>query len=1246
MSDIVKRLEEFLKQPNLRETLQQELRESSWETINQDPKTVQRKQKRKREVTDDRTAEVKINKTVTQMVEESNSQPTRKDDDFTEVLEVRDKNSDSQSKKQRSHTDIYPHELANHSQPVSNVLDKTLKLASSEETQIVQTDKLRVLQLNAHGALTNQKVTYLKEIIKLHQPDVILINEFGHTKEIPVFPIIETYRIMTFDLKTTFSGVAIYVQAAFVNLAELVQVVHLMEYTQIAGIQIQGLKIFTVYRSPRNLDPEVKETEMDRFCDWISNLDDENVLIIGDINLSVCWETYTSKREDHERIAQTLLEKNFVQYQTEPTFHRSQNILDVTLCNSLSTVLRCTVDKFSIVPGIDHFPTITDLHLMTEIAEEKEVCLRKKRDQEKYAEIVRKGIEYLMEKHIPDIDRIVPSVQLMEDMENDLKNLLLHAEEQTVPKVKIKLRTFKTKSINSFSTKTSNLFRYKYKLLAKGSKSKANNIQKEIDQSLANDRKKWSQKFVNDLVKNPNLIWSVVKGGSFKASSTGGLRKPDNTLTFKPIEKTQLLSNRYRSVLTPKTFPTCNVDDLASCQTTPGLCDVVFTNVKVIKILKSCNPSMAMDSRGLYVPLYRDVKEELALYLAILFNMTTQTAYLVAAWLVAMVLPIPKSGDLTLPKNWRGIVLEQSPLRIYEKGLNYEIVEYLESRNFFHPSQSGFRWDKSCIHNLISFWTYLVGLMQDYHAVDVIYADTSAAFDRLSHGPLLDKLFHRCGIYGNLWKTLQAWCTDRTQFVRWNGVDSEKIKVSSSCMQGSCLGTTLWNVYFNDVLIKIEEWIDELDVDGASFYAYADDIKIIYPAIPENYPKVNELLRRLQDEMDNLHLKFNPDKFKILTLGEVNPKLDVKMRSEDGTEITIQRSEVERDLGILVDSNGKFTSQINRSLSISRSTVKILRRIFCKMSFEDKKKLYHAYVFSRMSYGSEIWISRDRKILDDFNKVMVDLFEFSEVQHGHWPPYTPEQLFMEKDLLMMHDIFHHKSPVMKEEIFFHLPPDPPGSQTRARTQNEIRRAGWNNWSNTLLVNRNLDVWNKIPRLVRESSNRHDFQEFVRSNILEKMPCNSIRDDLLSGALRQRALRRLQHKENARRAKELRLEDTNDSSSQNRLSDFMTDEDFRDDFLKPDLCLKNMKKHNYAKMKDLAKIAPWMLLCKCDRPKCTQERLDFEESNNCKIRDLGKVNIVNEKVITKNKHLMTSYKKLDDVLEQFSSDEEAENYYDN
>ena len=1122
-----------------------------------------------------------------------------------------------------------------------NLLENIKQVSESQDRQI-EVDKIRLMQVNAHGALTETKLGYLKEVIRLHKPDIILVNEFGQTKDLPVFPKIETYQAVSYDLKATFSGVAIYVQASLLKSVELVQVDHGLEFSQIAGVQIQGLKIFTIYRSPRRHEETVKLRELQLLCDWIHSLPDEQVLIIGDLNLHVCWETYESKNPVHKAIAQALLSRNFIQYQLNSTFHDSENILDVTLCNSMDTVLRCVVDKYSLIKGIDHYLTLTDVALRCSKVVRKEVLIRKRRDKEKYQELVSNGVKNLLEKHIETYQQQGPNITLVEEMVDDLSTLLLASEKETVPKVKIKVDEFKTKSFNTFGTKTRKLYKYKYKLLAKGSLARAKQIQKEIDKSFAEDKAKWCQKFVNDLKKDPNHIWSVVKKATVTASSTGGLQKPDGTLTFNNLEKVKLLSDRYASVLTPKTYPTCNVDDLSSCQTTPRLGDVAFTSSEMSEILKMCNPSMAIDNRGLYVPLYRDVRDEISLYLALLYNMCIQLTYIAVPWLTAMVIPIPKPGDLTIPKNWRGIVLEQSDLRIFEKGLNFQIVSYLEEIMFFHPAQSGFRWKRSCIHNLISFWTYLVGLMTDYEVVDVIYADTSAAFDRLSHGILLDKLFHRCGIYGNLWKTLQAWCTNRSQFVRWNGVDSEEIEVTSSCMQGSCLGTTLWNVYFNDILVKLELWIDELGIEGASFYAYADDIKIIYPAIEENYPKVNELMRRLQKEMDDNYLKFNPEKFKILTLGDVNPKLDVKMVDENGQEVVIQRSTSERDLGILIDSDGSFKSQVNRSLSLSRATVKILGKIFGKCSFEDKLKLYHAYVFSRMSYGSEIWISYNRGILDDFNQVYIDLFQFTLVQKGHWPPYVPEQLFLEKDLLMLYDIFQHRSPVYHNEIFTDLPPTPEKTQTRSQTQERVKTQRWNKWTNTLLVERNRKVWNSIPVQTRKNPSRFQFQEYVRKEILEKLPCNQIREDLLNGRIREKALRRLKHIQQARNINNINLEIGNFEKAP--LDDFLVDDTFKDDFLSPNLCLKKLKPRNQKKLQDLTKIAPWMTLCKCNSKACNDEIQDYEEKNNCKLRDLGKVVIVQDKVITKNKHLMTTTQKLQDLLDEID-EKTLEDFYD-
>ena len=88
----------------------------------------------------------------------------------------------------------------------------------------------------------------------------------------------------------------------------------------------------------------------------------------------------------------------------------------------------------------------------------------------------------------------------------------------------------------------------------------------------------------------------------------------------------------------------------------------------------------------------------------------------------------------------------------------------------------------------------------------------------------------------------------------------------------------------------------------------------------------------------------------------------------------------------------------------------------------------------------------------------------------------------------------------------------------------------------------------------------------------------------------------------------------------------------------------MKPSNQKKIQDLAKIAPWMLLCKCGGQKCNDEIIEYETTNNCKLRDLGKVVIVQDKVITKNKHLMTTTKKLQDLLDEID-EKTIEDFYD-
>ena len=105
-----------------------------------------------------------------------------------------------------------------HSENTRQNLYENVKTISESQERLAVIDKIRIIQVKAHGALTSTKLSYLKEVIRLHKPDIILS-------------------------------------------VKLVQVNHQLEFSQTAGIRIQGLKIYTIYRSPRRHEKNVKLRE-------------------------------------------------------------------------------------------------------------------------------------------------------------------------------------------------------------------------------------------------------------------------------------------------------------------------------------------------------------------------------------------------------------------------------------------------------------------------------------------------------------------------------------------------------------------------------------------------------------------------------------------------------------------------------------------------------------------------------------------------------------------------------------------------------------------------------------------------------------------------------------------------------------------------------------------------------------------------------------------------------------------------
>ena len=77
------------------------------------------------------------------------------------------------------------------------------------------------------------------------------------------------------------------------------------------------------------------------------------------------------------------------------------------------------------------------------------------------------------------------------------------------------------------------------------------------------------------------------------------------------------------------------------------------------------------------------------------------------------------------------------------------VVNYLTVNNLIKSTQHGFMAKKSCTTNLLEFLEKVTKIPDDGDPVNIIYLDFTKAFDKVTHGRLINKM-KALGIGGKL----------------------------------------------------------------------------------------------------------------------------------------------------------------------------------------------------------------------------------------------------------------------------------------------------------------------------------------------------------------------------------------------------------------------------------------------------------------------------------------------------------------
>ena len=104
----------------------------------------------------------------------------------------------------------------------------------------------------------------------------------------------------------------------------------------------------------------------------------------------------------------------------------------------------------------------------------------------------------------------------------------------------------------------------------------------------------------------------------------------------------------------------------------------MFPEDEVLKLIQDINVNKSSGLTHLNNNSLKSVLKVLSSQITFIFNSSIETGYFPNSWKDALVIPIPKSGDLSSVTNFRPISILPQPGKIMEKLVHDKLTHYIE----------------------------------------------------------------------------------------------------------------------------------------------------------------------------------------------------------------------------------------------------------------------------------------------------------------------------------------------------------------------------------------------------------------------------------------------------------------------------------------------------------------------------------------------------------------------------------------
>lgn len=326
-------------------------------------------------------------------------------------------------------------------------------------------------------------------------------------------------------------------------------------------------------------------------------------------------------------------------------------------------------------------------------------------------------------------------------------------------------------------------------------------------------------------------------------------------------------------------------------------------------------------------------------------------------WDNNLLLPIYKKGDKTDCENYRIICLSSIVYKTYTRIIEQKIRTCIENK--LEEEQAAFRANRQTSDNVYILRDLIEKRMATGEEMILAFIDLQAAFDTVQRS-VIKECLNKLEVPAKLINLTNSVYKNAKARIQVNGTRSNDLLMKKGIKQGDSLSPLLFIIVMDRLLKNIRAKYPTLKTTigyrrlipiQVDALMYADDIVLI----ADNKQKMQKLLKAWIEEIENLQMKVNISKSKVMIYNKATNDEEYTFYYQGRTFEEVSTMEY---LGSTFTNDGKFDLEIaSRTGKANRAYYALNKTIFGKkeVSRENKLIIYNTIVSPIMLYSSETW---------------------------------------------------------------------------------------------------------------------------------------------------------------------------------------------------------------------------------------------------------------------------------------------------